>query len=51
MHHPVAQFKIDGFGAPFRLDHNKHGGGVMIYPVDKYHFMINQVTLKVFFSN
>ena len=29
--YPVAQFKINGFGAPFRLDRNKHRGGVMIY--------------------
>ena len=25
------QFKIDGFANPFRLDRDKHGGGVMIF--------------------
>ena len=29
--YPTAQFEINGFGTPFRLDRNKHGGGVMIY--------------------
>ena len=28
---PNAQFRIDGFSAPFRLDQNKFGGGVLIY--------------------
>ena len=28
---PNAQFRIDGFSAPFRLDRNKFGGGVLIY--------------------
>ena len=28
---PNAQFFIDGFSAPYRLDRNKHGGGIMIY--------------------
>ena len=27
---PDSQFKIDGFRQPYRLDRNKHGGGVMI---------------------
>ena len=26
-----AQFRIDGFSAPFRLDRNRFGGGVLIY--------------------
>ena len=29
--YPTSQFKIEGFGSPFRLDRNKHGGGVMVY--------------------
>ena len=28
---PNAQFRIDGFSAPFRLDRSKFGGGVLIY--------------------
>ena len=28
---PNAQFRIDGFSAPFRLDRNRFGGGVLIY--------------------
>ena len=28
---PNSQFRIDGFSAPFRLDRNKFGGGVLIY--------------------
>ena len=28
---PNAQFKIDGFSAPFRLDRNRFDGGVLIY--------------------
>ena len=28
---PNAQFRIDGFSEPFRLDQNKFGGGVLIY--------------------
>ena len=28
---PNAQFRIDEFSAPFRLDRNKFGGGVLIY--------------------
>ena len=28
---PNAQFRIDGFSAPFRLDQNRFGGGVLIY--------------------
>ena len=27
---PNAQFRIDGFSAPFRLDRNRFGGGVLI---------------------
>ena len=29
--YPTSQFEINGFGSPFRLDRNTHGGGVMIY--------------------
>ncbi len=28
---PTAQFSIEGFSTPYRLDRNRHGGGVMIY--------------------
>ena len=28
---PNTQFRIDGFSAPFRLDRNRFGGGVLIY--------------------
>ena len=28
---PVSQFEIDGFSAPFRLDRNKNGGGILIF--------------------
>ena len=28
---PNAQFRIDGFSAPFRLDRNRFGGGAIIY--------------------
>ena len=28
---PDAQFQIEGFNSPYRLDRNCHGGGVMIY--------------------
>ena len=28
---PVGQFIIDGFSPPFRVDHNKNSGGVIIY--------------------
>ena len=28
---PEAQFYIEGFRTPFRLDCNKHGGGILLY--------------------
>ena len=28
---PEAQFHIDGYAPPFRMDRNKNGGGVIIY--------------------
>ena len=28
---PSAQFRIEGFSMPFRLDRNRFGGGVLIY--------------------
>ena len=28
---PIAQFLIDGYSVPYRLDRNRDGGGVMIY--------------------
>ena len=30
-HSSERKFKTEGFGSPFRLDRNKHGGGVMVY--------------------
>ena len=29
--YPDSQFFIDGFSKPYRMDRNKHGGGVLIY--------------------
>ena len=29
--YPTGQFRIEGFVSPFRLDHDNHGGGVIIY--------------------
>ena len=31
---PKAQFCIDGFSIPYRLDRNENGGGLMIYVRD-----------------
>ena len=28
---PLGQFKINGFNAPFRLDRNSNGGGIMLF--------------------
>ena len=28
---PTQQFSLDGFSAPYRLDRNREGGGVLIY--------------------
>ena len=28
---PVANFVIDGFSAPYRLDHDSDGGAIMLY--------------------
>ena len=28
---PVGNFVIDGFGTPYRLDHDSNGGGIMFY--------------------
>ena len=28
---PLVQFFIEGFATPYRLDRNKHGGGILIY--------------------
>ena len=28
---PTAQFFIEGYSAPYRLDRNKYGGGILIY--------------------
>ena len=28
---PLGQFKVYGFNAPFRLDRNSNGGGIMLF--------------------
>ena len=28
---PIANFLIDGFGQPYRIDRNSSGGGIMLY--------------------
>ena len=28
---PKGQFLIEGFSVPYRLDRNRHGGGILIY--------------------
>ena len=28
---PLGQFKVNGFNAPFRLDRNINGGGIMLF--------------------
>ena len=28
---PMDQFKIEGFNAPFRFDHDTTGSGIMLY--------------------
>ena len=28
--HPISEFLIEGFSAPFRLDENKNGGGFLV---------------------
>ena len=28
---PTSQFLIDGYSSPYRLDRNKHGGGILIF--------------------
>ena len=54
--YPNAQFQIEGFEQPFRLDRTKNWGGVMIYIKDnllykKVTSIRNRMILKVFFSN
>ena len=39
---PEQQFHIEGFNIPFRLDRNRHGGGLLLY----VHNAINAVLLK-----
>ena len=34
--YPDLQFVIDGFRHPYRLDRNKHGGGVMIFVSEEF---------------
>ena len=46
---PKSQFLIEGFSQPFRLDRNRHGGGIMVYvredipskELDKHNFKKN----------
>ena len=46
---PTAQLLIDGYSEPYRLDRNRHGGGVLIYvredipskPLNKHNFTKN----------
>ena len=40
---PEQQFHIEGFNIPFRLDRNRHGGGLLLLHV---HNNINAVLLK-----
>ena len=28
---PTAQFQLQGYSSPFRLDHNSRGGGLLLY--------------------
>ena len=28
---PTSQFLTDGYSSPYRLDHNKHGGGILVF--------------------
>ena len=28
---PLGQFKVNGFNAPFRLNRNSNGGGIMLF--------------------
>ena len=28
---PIGQFLLNGYSTPFRLDHNAHGGGILLY--------------------
>ena len=28
---PLGQFKVNGFNAPFRLNHNSNSGGIMLF--------------------
>ena len=39
---PEQQFHIEGFNIPFRLDRNRHGGGLLLYVRNN----INAVFLK-----
>ena len=33
---PLGQFNINGFNAPFRLDRNSNGGGIMLFFTGRY---------------
>ena len=28
---PIGKFLLNGYSTPFRLDHNAHGGGILLY--------------------
>ena len=36
--YPTAQFQIDGYSKPIRIDRNRHGGGLMIFSRDDLPF-------------
>ena len=52
---PSSQFHIEGFGKPYRLDRNSHGGGVKIYvrkdipskELKKHNFCDNMETIVI----
>ena len=46
---PSAQFSIEGYSEPFRLDRNCHGGGIMIYV--KEHLPCKRITSYSFPEN
>ena len=44
---PEQQFHIEGFNIPFRLDRNRHGGGLLLYVGNDYNaVLIKSYTLQ-----
>ena len=33
---PISQFHIEGYSQTYRLDRNRNGGGIIIYPREDY---------------